>query len=314
MISEPGLNFLLPTNSVLRTGTDSRSVCFYWSIAFGDWRGHFVAVTFLPVMERELRAKARGRGVYWTRFAVGLIGVFICLPQLFVPPVLSRGMITGHVTFQGMVGAGFLLCCSACWLTADAISAERREGTLGLLLLTRVRFLDLLFGKLGSAGATVLGALLTLLPVLTVPLLAGGVTGGEIFREGLALLDALFFSLAAGLVASVYMRQRFAALGAAATVVVLVSVVPYFLWVQSTWLEGMFSPLVAVVAANDAQYKRSAVPYWAAVVMVQLMAWGLVVVAGRRLREMTQNLECLGDDAEWQRRWADRSWRKERVR
>jgi hypothetical protein len=175
---------------------------FYWPIAFELGREHFAEVTFLPVMERELRARARGRGLFWTRFMIGFTGVLICLPQLLVSPGLSRGLITGNKTFEGMVVAGFLFCCGGCLLTAEGINGERREGTLELLFLTRVRFLDLLLGKLGAAGITLLGALLTLLPLLAIPAMAGGVTGGEIVRAALALVNTLFLSLAIGFCAT----------------------------------------------------------------------------------------------------------------
>ena len=53
-----------------------------------------------------------------------------------------------------------------------------------MLLLTRVGAFDVLMGKLGSAGLTSLCALVAFLPVLMIPVLAGGVTGGEVFRKG----------------------------------------------------------------------------------------------------------------------------------
>ena len=102
--------------------------------------------------------------------------------------------------FDGVIGVAFLLSCSACLVTADLISAERREGTLGLLFLTRIKRLDVLLGKLGSVGITSLCALVAFLPVLMIPVLAGGVTGGEAFRKGLALFGTLWFALAAGAV------------------------------------------------------------------------------------------------------------------
>ena len=108
----------------------------------------------------------------------------------------------GQGLLSAVVSAGFLLSCAACLLTADVISSERRDGTLGLLLLTRVSAFDVLVGKLGSAGLTSLCALVAFMPMLMIPVLAGGVTGGEAFRKGLVLPDTLFLALAAGLWAS----------------------------------------------------------------------------------------------------------------
>src|SRR5437867_7526419 len=103
-------------------------------------------MTLLPVIERELRVRARNRATYWTRFAAALLGTLICLPPLMLSGPFSSSVVTGKSVFNGVWGAAFILCCFACLFTADVISAERREGTLGLLFLTRVRTLDVLLG------------------------------------------------------------------------------------------------------------------------------------------------------------------------
>ena len=36
----------------------------------------------LPIIERELRVRARSRATYWSRFAVALMGGVVWLPQL----------------------------------------------------------------------------------------------------------------------------------------------------------------------------------------------------------------------------------------
>jgi len=47
---------------------------------------------------------------------------------------------------------------------ADSISRERREGTLGILLLTRLKTFDVVLGKLCSAGTTTYYALFGFAP------------------------------------------------------------------------------------------------------------------------------------------------------
>ena len=47
------------------------------------------------------------------------------------------------------------------------------------------------------------------LPMLMIPVLAGGVTGGEALREGLVLLNTFWFSLCAGLWASARSEESF---------------------------------------------------------------------------------------------------------
>src|ERR1017187_10535196 len=39
-------------------------------------------MTFLPIVERELRVAARSGATYWVRFTIPLAGMLFCLPQL----------------------------------------------------------------------------------------------------------------------------------------------------------------------------------------------------------------------------------------
>src|SRR5207244_10625552 len=95
-----------------------------------------------------------------------------------------------------------LAACASFIATADSISAERREGTLGLLLLAGLRNREVISGKLVAAGFTAFFALLGALPALSLALLWGGVTGAQIARTGLAIVSIFFVSLAVGLFVS----------------------------------------------------------------------------------------------------------------
>src|SRR5262249_29878726 len=153
-------------------------------------------------LERDLRLRSRGKAAYWLRVGVALAGLLVCLPPLLESDPGSPGSDTGREIFDAVVGAAFVLCCGACLLSADAIGTERRDGTLGLLLLTRVRGFDLLIGKLGASALAGFCAVVAFLPVLMIPVLAGGVPAGEAARKGAALVNTLFLALAAGLYSS----------------------------------------------------------------------------------------------------------------
>src|SRR5271156_40667 len=134
-------------------------------------------MTILPLVERELRVRARSPAGYWTRFAAALAGMLVCLPALTMCGGARRSMtLMGATAFNGLVACAFVLCCFSGFLTVDGISRERREGTLGLLFLTRVRVLDVLLGNFGAAGLAGLCALAACVPVLIVPILTGGVS------------------------------------------------------------------------------------------------------------------------------------------
>src|SRR5437016_5861618 len=122
-----------------------------------------------PVLERDLRVRVRGRGAYWLRVAVALAGLLVCLPPLLFRGSNRQGSDIGREIFDAVIAAAFVLCSGACLLSADAIGAERRDGTLGLVMLTRVRGFDLLVGKLGASALAGLCAVAAFLPVLMIP-------------------------------------------------------------------------------------------------------------------------------------------------
>jgi ABC-type transport system involved in multi-copper enzyme maturation permease subunit len=241
-------------------------------------------VTILPLIQRQLRVRARGRAVYWTRFAVALVGIMLCLRSLSLSgglPGPSQAML-GQWAFQSLVMAAFILCCCAGFLTVDAISRERREGTLGLLCLTRVKALDVLLGGFGAAGITCLCALVSILPVLMLPVLAGGVTGGEAFRTMLVLLDTMLLSLAAGLWASAGARGWFQSARSAVLLLLLIIVFPVFPG-HASYVD-LLSPLAAFRDADDAVYRFYPGRYWMSLAAVHGISWLLLITAGFRLR------------------------------
>jgi hypothetical protein len=238
-------------------------------------------MNILPILGRELRARGHSPASYWGRLAVAAVGVLVCVPSLVWgpvvgPPIASRG------AFHGLVGAAFLLCCGACLLTADAISRERREGTLILLLLTRVSRWDVLLGKLASNGLACFAGLLAFMPVLMLPLLAGGTTAGEAARNAVALVNTLFLALAAGLCASALGVDRFRASCAALLLMAAFVLVPLLLGLPA----GLASPLGTVLQSANQAYQASPARFWISGCLVQTFAWALLwgAVAGLRSR------------------------------
>lgn len=91
--------------------------------------------------------------------------------------------------------------------TADCLSEEKREGTLGLLFLTDLRGYDVVFGKLAANSLNAFYAVVAAMPMLAIPLLLGGITPAEFGRMALVTLNTLFFSLALGLSVSAVSRS-----------------------------------------------------------------------------------------------------------
>jgi hypothetical protein len=246
-------------------------------------------MNFLPIVERELRVRARGRANYWGRLGVGLVAMVIAVPPLAWTGPWSVPATIGRSIFDGLAGAGFILCCAAALATADSISRERREGTLGLLFLTRIRRFDLLAGKFASNGLVSLLGLVAFLPVLMLPVLAGGVNSGEVWRKGLVLLDVLWLALSAGLWASARGCERVPTVRAALLVVAGLVAVPSLLTLIFPGSRvDVVSPLGAMLRAGDAAYRSSAGAYWVSVGLVHVISWGLLVRAVIRLDQRAE--------------------------
>src|SRR2546422_11227358 len=99
-------------------------------------------MTLLPVIERELLMRARQGGTYWTRCAVGTTAVLVGLLQVLVSGSVFGAAAMGKSAFGTLSWMAFLMACGCAVVTADCLSRERREGTLGLLLLTELKGAD----------------------------------------------------------------------------------------------------------------------------------------------------------------------------
>src|SRR6185369_7136686 len=122
---------------------------------------------------------------------------------------------------------------SGIFLTADCLSEEKREGTLGLLFLTDLKGYDVVLGKLLATSLQSFYGLLAIFPVLALPLMMGGVTGGEFWRMILVLLVTIFLSLSLGLFVSALAREARQAMGTVFFgILLLAGILPAIYWLQ----------------------------------------------------------------------------------
>jgi ABC-type transport system involved in multi-copper enzyme maturation permease subunit len=160
---------------------------------------------FLSLAWREAKVAARKRRLYMVR-------VIIAAACMLAIPLTLRGASSatnGEPLFQTMSWMAFIYCLFAGVLrTSDTLAEEKREGTLGLLLLTDLRPTSVLLGKMLSASATVFFGLLAILPMLAFPILIGGVSKDQVLRVSLNLLNTLFLSTAWGLLISALARRN----------------------------------------------------------------------------------------------------------
>ncbi len=170
---------------------------------------------FLSVAERELRSAARQKGTYRIRW-ISAAAAFALLLWLGWAMGMFQNRSAAPGVFRVFSVLIFLYCLfvgSAA--TADCISREKREGTLGLLFLTNLNSAEIVAGKLCAHGLTLIYSLLAFFPVMALPVLLGGITFGEFWRTVLALVNVLFFAMAAGFNASAVSVRQFTAIAQA---------------------------------------------------------------------------------------------------
>ncbi len=264
-------------------------------------------MTLLPVVARELRVAARRGSSYWGRSLAALVamGVFawIFLLERHAAPsqigqTLFRVIAVLAYVFAALTGILF---------SADSISRERREGTLGLLFLTDLRGVDVALGKLTASSLAAVYGLLAVLPVLGVCVLLGGVTGAEYGRVMLALVCALFTSLGLGLLASTWAQDSMRAVALAIGLTVAWQIgAPLILAVASLVLERLgggsagtgadsefrlvwwLTPGTAMGAAFEDSYRKEAGLFRGAVAVCVGLGLTAVTLASLRLPRLWQ--------------------------
>lgn len=268
-------------------------------------------MTFLPIVERELRVAARRAMTFWLRIIAALTAF-----------VIAGGLLTLFMSIPGGVGAqpGGPLFAVLTWMslamslaaglffTSDALSEEKREGTLGFLFLTDLRGYDVVLGKLLATSCRCVFALLAIFPVLACTQLLGGVAGGEFWLTILALLHALFFSLAVGIFVSSISRHPQKAL--AGTLVLL-----FVLIAGGAALDGLFAyadnrpfrPILSLISPVTVFLNAGSglAMFGPAFLVSEFIAWLLLILAcvfiPRNWQEKTARSEI--SNSSWRRWW-----------
>ncbi len=213
---------------------------------------------FLPVAARELRVASKKRSTSRLRTLAALTAFVIALVPLLtfalVPMVGTAAR--GQIVFRALTWLAFMAAlCSGLFLTADAISEEKREGTYGLLFLTDLTGIDIILGKLVASSIVAFYALLATIPVMAIPLLLGGVTSLEFWQCSLALVITMFVSLASGLFISTLHRNGHRAMFVTFGLLVVLALggllVDYGVLARSSALFARCSPAFLLWAATE---------------------------------------------------------------
>ena len=268
---------------------------------------------FLPIVRRELAVAARRRATFWVRtwvaFTVVVIGCFIVLMNQNEPPRNVAQML-----FYSVTGGGLLYCLLiGMRTTADCISEEKRDGTLGLLFLTDLKGYDVVLGKLVANSLNSFYGLLAVFPVISVSLLMGGLTPEQVARVSLVLLNTMFLSVCIGIFASSCSRVARKSIALTFFLVLLFTVgLPalgtWLAW-KSHWrsLEMIFampSPVFSYVAGIDIPFFGPArkVFYWS-VAVIHALGWIFLLLACFVAPRGWQDRPAGARRARWNERW-----------
>src|SRR3954469_18665696 len=180
---------------------------------------------WFPIVQRELRVASRRSATFWFRLISPICALLFIFSSL-ISNADSNPSSRGRSIFEILGGVLFVLSLLAgLQYTADSIQEERREGTLDLLKLTGLRGIDVIAGKMTANSLGAFFSLVAAFPILALPLLLGGVSGGQLFKTVLLLAATLLLSLAIGIFASAQAVTRQAALRQAATITAIISMV-----------------------------------------------------------------------------------------
>ena len=258
-------------------------------------------ITVLPIVERELRVASRRGATYWGRSGAALITLVLAMWFLLLQRSVQLGQV-GKPLFLTLSFLAFLFAAFAgVTYSADSVSSEKRDGTLGLLFLTDLRGHDVTLGKLAASSLGSIYSLLAALPVLALALLMGGVTAGEYWRMVLLLVNTLMLSLCLGLLMSVLNSDsKRAAVATFIAVVAALLLLPalgalagvglrrlgYPPEVIDAWTKmtvNWMTPIMAYGNVFDAEFKTGATEYWCSQGYTAVLAWLCLAYASWRL-------------------------------
>lgn len=251
----------------------------------------------LPVVSRELAASARRPGSYWIR-TIAALAAFVAMGYAALVSGAGVPASIGNHLF-GILSLGAFAYCLLAGIrgTADALSEEKREGTLGLLFLTDLKGYDVVLGKFVSLSIASFYGIFAVVPALALAFMMGGISLQQFLMMAGCLVNTLFFSLAVGIFVSTFCNQERAAMSGALAIIFLSCVLPYAsaaahtydnLDVWEVMLPGFLltSPVFAFNTANDAGLARILFEeFLSSLAFLHLAGWLCLVIASACIAE-----------------------------
>ena len=216
-------------------------------------------------------------------------GALVTGMMIYVVTVGVSPQQTGWYIFQGLSWLCLFYCLASGrrW-TADCLSEEKREGTLGLLFLTDLKGYDVVLGKLAATSLAGFYGLLAVFPIMALPLLLGGITSGEFWRMALVQVATFLFSLAVGIFGSALSRDFRRAIAANFLLLLLLiatgpacaGLIAYFTNPYRFFPELLLPcPAYTLYLSADAPYTLHGGQFWWSVGIIHGLTWLLLLLA-----------------------------------
>jgi ABC-type transport system involved in multi-copper enzyme maturation permease subunit len=246
-------------------------------------------MTLLPVAHRELLTTARRPSTHRVRIGSAALAAAVGVIAMLFIGASGAGKQSGQFLFNllwfGVLGFSTL---AGVFLTADALSEERRDGTLPLLFLTDLNGFEIVAGKFIGGALNAAYGVAAVFPVMATAWFLGGITDGEFWRALLSTLNTLFVSLSLGLCVSSITREQSRAVGVTFLLLILLqgafpglgTLLQRFGPTQSLGALTWFSPAMATIRGLDAPYTRAPGDYWQALATSHAFGWLLLATAG----------------------------------
>lgn len=281
-------------------------------------------MTILPVLLRELRAELRGGR--WRRqcnlsgwLTLLILTIVLASERWGGGPTLTMIMAVVPFSFIGAI----LLLTTGLSHSGNMLTAERKEGTLPLLLITRLSGHDIILGKLTAALVSQLVCLAVCLPMVAVPLAASGMRPLELGLLALAWLNVIFFGLAFGLFVAVLTTDgRTAGCFFLLFLPFIFFASPFGMFVRAGRFREIMTALQWLNPGEALAHVQSAAngfrpgAFWWSLASNHAVSWCLVVLAGfllpRAVRWQSAGT-ARRPRSRWWWPWSWGAWRRSRV-
>jgi ABC-type transport system involved in cytochrome c biogenesis permease component len=222
---------------------------------------------------------------HWSRVIAA--GIMLLLFGMMVGLILMSnggvGFNAGTIQFGLLKWTAFIMVVvSGVFLTADSLSEEKREGTLGLLFLTDLKGYDIVLGKLMSHSLQAFYGLLAMMPILALPLLSGGVTGWEFWKTMLVICNTLFLSLAVGMFVSCISREVLKAMNGAFVMLLIFSAgLPWLDLALTGFNASRFKPVTSIASPGWLFAELGGLrdrEFWHSLAWQHAIGWGFMML------------------------------------